>query len=325
MGAPMEPKELVARFEGQRMVVLGDLGVDCYVETRPSRLSREAPVMVLRYKRRRYLPGCAANTVMNLRTLGAEPIPIGIVGDDEPGASLLESFRAVGIPIDGVVVAGDTLLKVRLMSGDDSRPQQQLLRVDKEPESHPEKDTLLELIARAGAAEGAAGVVVSDYGYGAASPGLLRAVRQVAAKARVSVDSRLGIGGFEGADLLTPNEWEASRFLGRPVETDEQACEAAAEMRSRASAGAVILTRGNRGMVLADGDVSLLPIAGSREIVDPSGAGDTVVAAASLARAAGASYADAARIANCAAGVSVMKSGAAGVKASELLEALARG
>ena len=319
----MDLREYLPRFEGKRMVVLGDLGVDCYVETRPSRLSREAPVMVLRYEKRRYLPGCAANTVMNLKALGADPVPIGIVGEDEPGKALLQTFKAAGVTTDGIVVAGESVLKIRLMSGDPSRPQQQLLRVDKEPEGSPGESALLELIARAGAAEGARGIVVSDYGYGAASPGLLRAVQEAAGKAPVSVDSRLQVAQFPGVDLLTPNEWEAAAVLGRRVETDEEARTAAAELRTRTGAGAVLLTRGNRGMALADGDKThLIAIAGSKEIVDPSGAGDTVIAAAALARAAGASWLDAARLANVAAGVSVMKAGAVAVRAAEVREAL---
>ncbi|MHC4547591.1 MAG: bifunctional heptose 7-phosphate kinase/heptose 1-phosphate adenyltransferase [Planctomycetota bacterium] len=317
--------KIVARFKGKRIVVLGDLAVDCYVETRPARLSREAPVVVLKYERRRYLPGCAASTVMNLLALGAEVVPIGIVGDDEPGTCLCETLRAHGVPDAGLVVTGTSVLKVRLMSGDFSRPKQQVARIDVEPEGPYAKDALLELIARAGASDGADGIVVSDYGYGSASPGLLRAVRQAAPEAVVSVDSRLHVGDYGHADVLTPNEWEASEYLGTSVRTDEEAKAAAAALRERAGAGAVLLTRGNRGMVLADTDLHLLPIVGSKEIVDPSGAGDTVVAAVTMARAAGAGYLDAARIANHAAGVSVMKAGAAGVTAGELEEAIGDG
>ena len=312
---------IIEKLGGHRIVVLGDLAVDCYVETRPSRLSREAPVMVLQYERRRYMPGCAANTVMNLHALGADPVPIGIVGDDEAGAALLDTFGAKGIPVSGIVASSRSVMKVRVMSGDYSRPKQQVLRMDVDP-VHYGEDAMLELIARAGAAEGAEGVVVSDYGYGAASPGLLRAVLGVAEDARVSIDSRARVGEFEGADLLTPNEWEASEFLSRRVETDAEAEEAACDVRTRTGAGAVLLTRGNRGMVLADGKAHVLPIAGSREIVDPSGAGDTVVAAATLARVCGASYLDAAHLANLAAGITVMKSGAVPVTAHELKRAV---
>jgi len=318
--------EIIERFEGRRIVVLGDLGVDCYVETRPARLSREAPVMVLRYERRRYQPGCAANTVMNLRSLGADAVPIGIIGDDEAGVALMAAFRAEKIPVDGIVVTGRSVIKIRLMSGDYSRPQQQILRVDLEPDDPYEEDSMLELIARAGAAEGAEGIVVSDYGYAAASPGLVRAVRGVAPAAPVCVDTRLNLGGFDDVDLLTPNEWEAGEYLGYRVLSDADAERAAVDLRERTGAGAVLLTRGNKGMMLAEpGKLHRLPIAGSDEIVDPSGAGDTVTASAALARVCGASYLQAARIANYAAGVSVMKGGAQPVRAAELLEEVPSG
>jgi len=289
------------------------------------RLSREAPVMVLRYERRRYMPGCAANTVMNLHQLGAKVVPIGIVGEDEPGRALVDTFRGLGIPDAGLVYAGRSVVKVRVTSGDVSRPKQQVMRVDIEPETSWGEGVLLELIARAGAADGAEGVVVSDYGYGAASPGLLRAVLGVAPGARVSVDSRERATQFGNVDLLTPNEWEAAASLGIPVETDDQAAHAAKLLREQTHAGAVLLTRGNHGMVLHDGETHRIPIAGSAEIVDPSGAGDTVTAAATLARIAGASYLEAAHIANHAAGITVMKAAAQGASAQELLAALRGG
>ena len=320
----MSLKSIVDGFAGRRVVVLGDLAVDSYVETQPSRLSREAPVLILRYQSRRYVPGCAANTVMNLRALGAEVVPIGIVGDDEAGHALMELFRVAGVPTSGLVVAGTSVVKVRLMSGDPSRPQQQLVRVDMEPEDGFSDEAMLELIARAGVAEGAEGVVVSDYDYGAASPGLLRAVRGAAHTAVVSVDSRLRIGDFS-ADLLTPNEWEATQWLGRPIRNAEEAAETAIQLRERTGSKSVLLTLGNAGMVLADGDVHHLPISGSEDIVDVSGAGDTVVAAATMSLVAGASYLEAAKLANYAAGLTVMKSGAATVSPDELRSAIANG
>ncbi|MDH3591355.1 MAG: PfkB family carbohydrate kinase [Planctomycetota bacterium] len=315
--------QLAARFKGRRVVVLGDLAVDCYVETRPARLSREAPILILKYQKKRYRPGCAANTVMNLRALGADVVPIGVVGEDDAGQTLLDTFRAAEIPDAGIVVHGDSVVKVRVVSGDVTRPLQQVMRVDMEPETPHGEATMLELIARAGVAESAEVVVVSDYGYGSASPALLRATRAAANDAIVCVDSRLNLGGFADVDLLTPNEWEAAEFLGYPVREDDTALAAAAEIREQCGAGAVLLTRGNRGMVLADSQgVRPIRISGSREIVDPSGAGDTVVAAASLALASGADPWDAARLASAAAGVAVMKSGAAPVHHEELAAAL---
>lgn len=317
------PPDLVARFRGRRVVVLGDLAADCFVETRPDRLSREAPVMVLRYERRRYAPGCAANTAMNLCALGAEVLPIGFLGGDEPGAAIRALLRDAGVATEGIAPRGGTPLKVRITSGDFSRPKQQVLRVD----VHPEEDAeMVPLLDRLSVAAGAEAIVVSDYGYGAATPDLLRRLRAIAPEALVSVDSRHCAGEFADVDLLTPNEGEASEALRRRVETDEEAATAAAELRSLGRAGAVLLTRGNRGMVLAEaGGVRRLAISGSAEIVDPTGAGDTVVAVAALVRVAGGGYLDAARMANFAAGVKVMKSGPATVSPAELLAAAARG
>jgi len=317
--------DLVARFKGRKVAVLGDMAVDCYVETRPDRLSREAPVMVLRYERRRYAAGCAANTVFNLRALGAQAVPVGILGKDEAGDALVEMFRAEGIPLRGIVRMGSTIVKVRVVSGDVSRPKQQVLRVDVEPEGGYGAAALASLRGRAVGLRGHEAVIVSDYGYGAATPEYAALLRATNPDARLSVDSRDRLLDYKEADLLTPNEAEAAALLRRRVESDAEAELAAREMRRRAGAKAVLLTRGNRGMVLFDGKAHALPIAGPSEIVDPTGAGDTVVAVATLARIAGADHLAAARLANFAAGVTVMKTGAACVTPAELLEAAARG
>ena len=312
-------KALLDRCAGRRMAVLGDLGADCYVETHPERLSREAPVMILKYERRRYAPGCAANTAMNLRVLGAEVYPVGVVGDDEAGAAILDAFSHAGISTDGIVRQGRTILKVRLMSADFARPQQQILRVDFDPDDGAAAQIRPELRERAAALSGIEGVVVSDYRYGAASPEVLKALRAASPEALLSIDSRCDLGAYAGIDLATPNDGEAADAVGHPVVTDEEAASAAAELRERLDAAAVLLTRGNRGMVLCDGETHFLPIAGSADIVDPSGAGDTVVATVSLARVAGAGFLEAAMLANVAAGISVMKLGASVVTPSEIL------
>lgn len=317
--------DLVARFEGRRVVVLGDLAVDCAVETRPDRLSHEAPVMVLRYEGRRYSAGCAANTVMNLHRLGARVVPIGIVGEDEPGRALVQEFHRAGIPDTGLVYSGTSVVKVRLLAGAPANPRHQIVRIDIDPQGPCPEDAMLELIARAGAAEGAEAVVVSDYGYGAASPGLLRAVRDAAPDALVSVDSRARVGEFEDVHLLTPNVWKAGDYLAAPLDTDEQVTRAARLLRERTGAEAVMLTRGDRGMVLAESSVELIPAHGPAAVVDPTGAGDMVIAAATLARIAGASWRQAASLAGFAAGMAVMRRGALGVDAVELSEALLRG
>ncbi|MHC4957761.1 MAG: bifunctional heptose 7-phosphate kinase/heptose 1-phosphate adenyltransferase [Planctomycetota bacterium] len=319
----MSLASLVDGFEGRRIVVLGDLAVDCYVDTLPRRLSSEAPVMILRYEGRRFVPGCAANTIMNLRHLGADVVPIGILGDDEPGEALRGLFRDEGVPTDGIVVSGKSVVKVRIMSGDVARPKQQVMRIDFEPNEAWGEDAMLELVARAGAGEGAEGVIVSDYDYGVASPGLLRAVLGVAPEAKVSVDSHAHIGDYHEVDLLTPNESEASLWSRSKIRGADQALRAARSLREHTQAGAVLLTRGKEGMVLVEeGQDHAIPIDEKDDIVDPSGAGDTVVSTATLARVAGATYLEAAQLANVAAGVTVMKRGAATIKPAELKEAV---
>jgi len=322
----MSLASIVDRFAGRRVVVLGDLAVDCYVETHPRRLSSEAPVMILRYEGRRFLPGCAANTVLNLRDLGAEVVPIGIVGDDEAGRALGAMFEARGISLDGIVTAGESVVKVRIMSGDVARPKQQVMRVDFEPAGPWDEESMLELIARAGAAEECQGIVVSDYGYGVASPGLLRAVQNVTGKVAISVDSHEQITAFGDADLLTPNEAELSGWIREPIRDTAHATSVAQTLREQTGAGAVLCTRGKQGMLLVEEDaVHEIPVVHQEDIVDPSGAGDTVVATATLARVAGANYLEAAQLANHAAAITVMKRGAATLTPEELKEAVARG
>ncbi len=321
----MEWTALLERFPGRKIVVVGDLVVDCVVETRPARLSREAPVPVLHYERRRFLPGCAANTAMNLRALGAEVLVAGVLGEDEAGAATLDAFRDVGVDTSGVVQAGRSIVKVRIVCGEASRTLQQVLRVDYEPTEPPSMEVLQAVQAGASKAGGAEGLIVSDYGYGGAPAEVVQAFRAASPDALVSVDARNGVCALQGVDLFTPNEEEAALALGRPIRNDEDACAAARELRAVTGAAAVLLTRGNRGMAVCDGDVTLLPIFGSHEIVDPTGAGDTVVASAALARAAGAGPVEAARLAGFAAGVVVMKAGAASVSRTELLEAIRRG
>jgi len=306
---------LLAAMKGRRIAVLGDLIADCYVETHPERLSREAPVLILKYERHRFKPGCGANTAMNLHALGADVTPFGFLGNDGAGTAI----REAGISTDGIVTAGATTQKVRLMSGDVARPKQQILRLDLENVCDEATASVhLDAIVRCG---GFDGIVVSDYLLGAATPARLATMRKASPNALVSIDARAGLDRYLDADLVTPNDGEAAEALARPVVTDEEATSAALELRDRLRARAVLLTRGNRGMLLADGETHRIVISGSAEIVDPSGAGDTVVAVAALARVAGASHLEAAHLANLAAGISVMKAGAASVTPAEILEA----
>ena len=277
-------------------------------------------VLILKYERHRFKPGCAANTVMNLHALGADVTPFGFLGNDAAGIAVRDAFQEAGIPTQGIVTSGATTQKVRLVSGDVARPKQQILRLDLDNvcDDATASANLDEVVRRGGFD----GIVVSDYLLGVATPARLATLREASPDALVSIDARAGLDRYPDVDLVTPNDGEAAVALARSVVTDDEATSGALELRERLRARAILLTRGNQGMLLADGETHRIAISGPSEIVDPSGAGDTVVAVAALARVAGANYLQAAHLANVAAGISVMKVGPASVTPAEILEAV---
>ena len=313
-------------FEGRRVLVLGDLIADQFVSGEISRVSREAPVMILRHERTETVPGGAANCALNLATLGARAAVVGAVGDDPAGRELLEKLTAAGVDCRGVVTAPGqpTTTKVRILAGHAHSPRQQVVRLDYE--SEPLTDaTLLERVAGAAreAFAGAAAAIVSDYNYGVAcetTVGDLRAAAR-AGGAPVLVDSRFRLRQFAGFTSATPNEDEVEQVAGRRF---SDAGELAAEgERLRAALGyrSLLITRGKHGMLLLEeGEPPLhIEAVGSHDAVDVTGAGDTVIATYALALASGADFKDAARLANHAGGVVVLKRGTACVYMHELL------
>lgn len=323
----------VARaFGGRRVVVVGDLVADQFVYGEISRVSREAPVMILRHERTETVPGGAANCAMNLASLGARAELIGIVGDDEAGRALLSKLRAAGVGCDGVVVSASmrTTTKVRILAGQAHSPRQQIVRVDYESGalSSSEQDETQEAIAgalRSAFAEADA-VVVSDYNYGVAGDGVLELLRgELAGGGKpLLVDSRFRLGAFGGFTSATPNEDEVEQWAGVPLKSSEDLRAAGERLRSALGLRALLITRGKKGiLLLEDGSAPLeMDSVGSHDAVDVTGAGDTVMAAYALALASGSTYADAARLANHAGGIVVLKRGTATVAAQELLASL---
>lgn len=319
-------QDLVPRLRGRKVMVVGDLLADRYVLTEPARLSREAPVMIARYQSEELIPGGAANTVANLLALGADVVPVGIVGADADGDSLLDHFAAGGVDVSGVVKDDlhGTISKTRVMVGDPNRMKQQVLRIDRDPDGPPSdhaQASVLECVRERVSDMDA--VLLSDYGYGAVGAAVLDTVRGSFSDRVVTADSRYRITSFRGVGLATPNEGEVEEALGRRLRTTDDLDQAGRDLRTRIEAPALLVTRGNRGMALfAEGRERLdIPATGTDEVTDVSGAGDTVIAVATLALAAGADVADAARLANLAAGVVVMKVGAATCSPDELIEA----
>jgi rfaE bifunctional protein kinase chain/domain len=318
---------LVRTFEGRRVVVLGDLIADQFVSGEISRVSREAPVMILRHERTETVPGGAANCAMNLAALGARAALVGLVGEDEAGRQLLGRLTAAGVDCGGVLVTPKhrTTTKVRILAGHAHSTRQQVVRLDYESEALADR-VLLALIASnvRRAFEDAEAAVVSDYNYGVASELTVAPLRHADAGPPVVVDSRFRMRDFAGFDSATPNEDEVEQVAGRRFSDADELAAEGERLRAELGYRALLVTRGKHGMLLLEeGREPLhLEAVGSHDAVDVTGAGDTVIATYALALAAGADYAPAARLANHAGGVVVLKRGTACVYPQELLASL---
>ena len=335
MTARTEPQrllELIRRFKGRRLLVLADLVADEVVYGRVERVSREAPVLILRYDGIDVRLGGGANAVHNIRTLGGAPIPLGVVGRDDHGRRVRELLRGRGV--SSARVFGEagfaTPVKTRILAGGVHASKQQVVRIDKVTRL-PERSLARERVLRAlrdlrGRVDG---VLVSDYGFGLLTPRVVEAALALARKRRVpvTVDSRHGLLAFRGMTAVTPNEPEVEAALGITIGHDRGRLESAGRtLLRRLAARAVLITRGGDGMALFEqGQKPLhIPIYGTDEVADVTGAGDTVIAAFTLALAAGATPAEASRLANYAGGIVVMKRGTATASADELAEAVRR-
>jgi D-glycero-beta-D-manno-heptose-7-phosphate kinase len=320
---------LVSKFLGQRVAVLGDLVCDEFVHGDIARVSREAPVLILEQTRVDCVPGGAGNAVANLRALGARPVPVGIVGRDDTGRQLLALFRRMGVATAGIAAERgySTPTKSRILAGGVHTRRQQIVRVDRGAR-HGElsRAMTLRLAARlARALRGVDGLLVADYGYGAATPALVRSARQRLAGRIVTVDSRGRVAAFRRVAGCTPNQEELENAVGLSGAPNDRGVAAAGrELLETTGNGTVLVTRGAKGMVLfRQGAPPLaIPPFGSGEVADVTGAGDTVIATYTLALLAGGSPEDAAVLANTAAGIVVMKYGTATVSPTELTAAL---
>ena len=323
-------QDSLARVPGKRVVVVGDLIADEYLYGKPARISREAPVLILRFTDREVRLGGAANAAHNVHALGATVLPMGLLGQDGAGDEVQALFRQAGMSTEGISrePGRPTPVKTRIMAGGYQSTRQQVVRLDREPDggiSGAAEARLLERLRSIGAA--ADGFLVSDYGYGTVTPRVYETVLELALgrQVPVSVDSRYELPRFKGATAATPNEPEVETLTGQEL-TDEPAVEKAGRaVLERLDARLLLLTRGSRGMALfeREGPVTFMPIHGVDEIADVTGAGDTVISTFTVALAARATPGEAAWLANVAGGVVVMKRGTATVSVPELLAALA--
>jgi rfaE bifunctional protein kinase chain/domain len=323
--------ELIDRFTTCRIVVFGDLIADEFVYGRVARVSREAPVLILEYDSTEIVPGGAANAANNAATLGGRVTLAGLSGEDDAGRRMTAALPG-NVSCDSLVRPKEyqTPVKTRILAGGVHSAKQQVVRIDRRIEPPTERQrAAVERTVRA-AVRRADALLVSDYGSGLVTPAFVAAVARQARQARrsipVLIDSRYALTRFSRLTACTPNESEVEQVLGIRIDDQPRVLERAGRTLLKQTAmNAVLITRGSRGMALfvPDAPTVHIPIFGSDQIADVTGAGDTVMATMTLALAAGATFEEAARLANYAGGLVVMKRGTATVAADELRRAIA--
>ncbi|OLC76487.1 MAG: hypothetical protein AUH72_18800 [Acidobacteria bacterium 13_1_40CM_4_65_8] len=324
---------LVDGFSSRRILVVGDLIADEFIYGEIARVSREAPVLILKYDATEMVAGGAGNAANNVAALGGRARLAGLVGGDAEGRRLLASFDR-GVDRSHVVRAREyrTPVKTRILAGGVHAARQQVVRIDREA-GWPLDETVSRALARKiePALDACDAVLLSDYGSGLITPALAGVIRRTVSKRPrrrpipVLLDSRYRLLDYRGLTTCTPNESEVEQVLSILIKDDAEALERAGRtLLRRTGMQAVLVTRGSRGMALFQPKqpTSHIPIFGSDEVTDVTGAGDTVIATFGLALAAGASFYEAARLANYAGGLVVMKRGTATVSARELSDAI---
>jgi rfaE bifunctional protein kinase chain/domain len=322
---------VVRQFPQRRIVVVGDLVADQFLYGGISRVSREAPVLILKYEKTETTPGGAANCAVNVAALGAGVTLIGVIGKDDAGSALIDSLSRSRVDCQNLVVhpSHRTTTKVRILAGQLHSTRQQVLRIDYEGthlDNQPVREQLITKVWEQ--SRGADAIIISDYDYGVVDASVAEAIRGVAAERAIPVivDSRRRVAELRGFTSATPNEEEAEQLLDQQFESTTQLLDAGESLRTGLGYKALLVTRGSLGMILFEEgrDPVEIPAVGAREPVDVTGAGDTVIATYTLALASGSTFADAARLANHGGGIVVMKRGTASASRQELLSSVLR-
>ena len=323
--------ECVEKFSGKTIVLLGDFVADEFRYGDISRVSREAPVLILKHRETQVVPGGGANATNNLAALGAKVLPVTVVGDDATGDALFQYFREKGVSTSGIfrVKGRATPTKSRFLAGWAHTVAQQVLRFDYEPQAPLPEAAHRKIRQKLSASvRGADALAVSDYGFGVSTPEL---VREVAGKLRkplpITLDARYGLHSYakSGITSATPNEAELEAEHHATIGSNAaELAQAGRATLSSMKLRALLVTRGRDGMALFEAGDRLtdIPVHGSDQAVDVTGAGDTVLAAYTLALACGSTPLEAAQIANIAGAIVVMKRGTATVSRQELLDAI---
>lgn len=316
-------ESILDNFLCQPVLVIGDLTLDEFLTGEVERISREAPVLILRHEQTRQIPGGGANAVYNLAKLGAQVKVVGLVGKDIQGEALLDIFAQAGIDTTGIIKESErpTVTKTRIAGHARQSVTQQIVRVDRKSDSLPSveiQQQLAEFITQ----QAAIAIVCSDYGDGVFTPPVIQACLQ---HDRVIVDTQKDLHRYRGATLFTPNLPEAEQAVGYPIKDLLSVQSAGQDLLKLTQASKILITRGEEGMSLfGETETEHIMAFNRTDVFDVTGAGDTVVAALTLALAAGASFWEAAVLGNLAASIVVRQFGTATTTIAEMKDALAK-
>ena len=323
-----EYHDALSGMQGRDILVIGDMVADIYLDGRISRISREAPVLVLEQAGEKIVAGGAANVVNNIATLVGAVHAVGLVGRDESADGLRAILAENGADVRGLISdeLRPTISKTRIIAGGRATVSQQIVRIDRESKAPMAPAVEAELRAYIKSIlPTVEGVVISDYGSGTVTEGLQSLLIDYCHAHDIPsiVDSRYAVRRFRGIGYVKQNDAEIAAAMGRELVTTEDIVRAAEELREELAAKGVLVTRGELGMVLVEhGAVHEIPVSDKSEVFDVSGAGDTCVAAVILALAAGVAPATAARLSNIASGIAVRKLGTSTVSVRELAETI---
>ncbi|MDX2232609.1 MAG: PfkB family carbohydrate kinase [Leptolyngbyaceae cyanobacterium bins.349] len=322
---------LLDQFHQPRVLVIGDLCLDEFSTGQVERLSREAPVLIIRHEQTRQVAGGGANAVYNLAKLGAQVKGVGLVGKDEQGHVLRRIFQEVGINTDGILADGDrpTVTKTRISGHARQSVTQQIVRVDRksdEPAAPELQDQLADYIRQH--LKDVDAVVCSDYGDGTLSAPVIAAALEHPLSV---VDAQKNLMRYQGATIFTPNLPEAEQAIGYPLAkfaSDKRDLsllrQGGKDLLALTQAQQVLITRGEDGMSLfhQDGREHHIPAFNRTDVFDVTGAGDTVVAALTLGLVLGATPWEAAVLGNLAASIVVRQFGTATTNPAEMKASL---
>lgn len=313
------------------ILVIGDMVADVYVDGRISRISREAPVLILEKAGEKVVAGGAANVVANAATLGAQVYAVGVIGDDSYAESLRDTLKNFGVHIEGLVrdKSRPTISKTRIIAGGRATVSQQIVRIDSESKEPLSKKVEAELLTKIDKIlPKVDGIIMSDYGSGTITNNARKLITRFAGKKKLPsiVDSRYNIGDFTGVGYIKQNDSELGAFVGHQLNDVTDLIEAGTQLLTKLNVDGALITRGDKGMSLFErnGATHHIPVSDMSEVFDVSGAGDTCVAAFLLSLTAGAQPVLAAKIANIASGIAVRKLGTSTVSANELIAKLER-